>query len=178
MMKESLSQFHRSLRLHTFVSCWHLNDVESAAMWKLYVPNNEGVAIQTTFERLVGAFQGDENGLFQVHVGKVEYLNYEHEGFNEGNTFVPFLHKRLSFQHEHELRAVIQPIPPSSDPLTDSDPFADGLLVEVDLRTLVECVYLAPMSEAWFKTLVENVAKKYGLSASVQHSDLARAPLF
>lgn len=175
---DSVSQFYRSLRLHTFMSCWHLNDVESAAMWKLYVSHNEGIAIQTRFERLVGSFQGDENDLFQVHVGKVAYLDYEHEEFIEGNAFIPFLHKRLSFQHEHELRAIIQPIPPSGDPLTGSDPFADGLLVEVDLRMLIECIYVAPTSELWFKTLVENIAKKYGLGVSIQHSDLARDPLY
>lgn len=31
-MMNGMSRFHRSLRHHTFVSCWHLNKVESAAM--------------------------------------------------------------------------------------------------------------------------------------------------
>ena len=178
VVMDSLSQFHRSLRLHTFMSCWHLNEVESAAMWKLYVSHNEGIAIQTTFERLVGSFQGDESDLFQVYVGKVAYLDYEHEEFIEGNTFIPFLHKRLSFQHEHELRAIIQPIPPSGDPLTESEPYADGLLVEVNLQMLIECIYVAPTSAVWFETLVRNIAKKYDLRASIQNSDLARDPLY
>jgi len=160
VVMDSLSHFHRCLRLHTFMSCWHLNDVESAAMWKLYVSHNEGIAIQTTFERLVGSFQGDESDLFQVYVGKVAYLDYEHEKFSEGDTFIPFLHKRLSFQHEHELRAIIQPIPPSGDPLTESDPYAEGLLVEIDLRMLIECIYVAPTSAAWFKTLVANITRR------------------
>jgi hypothetical protein len=84
VVMDSLLQFHRSLRLHTFMSCWHLNDVESAAMWKLYVSHNEGIAIQTTFGRLVGSFQGDESDLFQVYVGKVEYLDYEMDRHDEG----------------------------------------------------------------------------------------------
>ena len=175
---EGLSQFHRSLRLHTFVSCWHLNDAESAAMWRLYLSQNEGIAIQTTFERLIGSFQGDENDMFEVYVGKVGYLNYESEVFPEGNTFVPFLHKRLSFEHEHELRAIIQPVFPGGSPLTETDPFADGLLVDVDLRKLIECIYVAPTSEAWFTALVENTARKYGLSVSIRHSDLVRDPLY
>jgi hypothetical protein len=40
------------LRKHFFVSCWHANDGQSDAMWKLYVKGNEGIAIQTTCGKL------------------------------------------------------------------------------------------------------------------------------
>lgn len=178
MIMELTSKFYRSLRLHTFMSCWHLNEVESAAMWKLYVSNNEGIAIQTTFERLIGSFQGDDNELFQVHVGKVEYLNYGQDVFKEGNTFIPFLHKRLSFEHERELRAIIQAVLPGDRPLDESEPYADGLMVEVDLKTLVESIYIAPTSEDWFVALVDSAVKKYGLNLPVKHSDLSTDPVY
>jgi hypothetical protein len=177
-MMNGVSRFHSSLRHHTFVSCWHLNNVESAAMWKLYLSQDEGIAVQTTFKRLTSSFQGDEQEMFDVYAGKVSYLDYEQEAFPEGNTFVPFLHKRRSFEHEHEVRAIIQPIFPGGEPLTDILPFADGLLVEVDLRKLIENIYVAPTSEAWFAGLVENTAKKYGLDVSVRHSDMIREPLY
>jgi len=170
--------FNRALRQHTFVSCWHMNDVESAAMWKLYVSQNEGIAIRTTVDRLTSSFQGDECAIFDVYVGRVRYLDYDREVFAEGNTFIPFLHKRLSFEHEHELRAIIQPILPGGKPLVDSDPYAEGLLVDVDLQKLIESVYIAPTSERWLKELVTNVAKKYGLGAPVLQSDLARDPVY
>lgn len=34
------------------VNCWHMNATESAAMWKLYLPGGEGIAIRSSFERL------------------------------------------------------------------------------------------------------------------------------
>ena len=34
------------------INCWHLNDHESAAMWKLYLKSNEGIVIQSTFTNL------------------------------------------------------------------------------------------------------------------------------
>ena len=34
------------------VSCWHENETESVAMWKLYVSGKEGVAIKTTVASL------------------------------------------------------------------------------------------------------------------------------
>lgn len=175
-MMEDLSRLNRSLLLHTFMSCWHLNDVESDAMWQLYASRGEGIAIQSNFEHLVGSFQGDENSFFDVYIGKVRYLDYEHDVFTEGNTFLPFLHKRSSFEHEQELRAIIQPI--STGPLAEAAPFADGLLVNVDLHELIQNIYVAPSSPAWYSTLVENVARKYGIDAPIKHSDLRREPLY
>src|SRR5258708_25573122 len=75
-MMEDLSRIYRSLPLHTFVSCWHLNDVESAAMWELYASHGEGIAVQSTFARLVDSFQDDPSSMFNIYVGKVRYLNY------------------------------------------------------------------------------------------------------
>jgi hypothetical protein len=36
----------------TFVNCWHLNEAESDAMWKLYGSNGKPIAVQTTYGRL------------------------------------------------------------------------------------------------------------------------------
>src|SRR5204862_530000 len=38
-----------------YVSCWHINDDESAAMWTVYLGGREGVALQTT----VGALRAE-----------------------------------------------------------------------------------------------------------------------
>jgi hypothetical protein len=40
------------IRNNIFVNSWHINEEESAAMWKLYLKSDEGVAIQSTIERL------------------------------------------------------------------------------------------------------------------------------
>jgi hypothetical protein len=177
MMKD-VTEIYRSVRMHTFMNCWHLNEVESAAMWKLYVSHNEGIAIQSTFERLTNSFEGDKNEMFKVSVGTVKYLDYEHEMFPDGNTMIPFLHKRLSFEHERELRAIVQPIEASSGPLGDIKPFADGLLLDVNLQTLIENIYVAPTCSPWFVDLVKNIATKYGVQMGIQHSDLSRDPVF
>jgi hypothetical protein len=36
-------------------NCWHMNDGESDAMWKLYVKGSEGVAIQSTVGRIISS---------------------------------------------------------------------------------------------------------------------------
>ncbi len=35
-----------------FLSCWHMNEGESAAMWRLYSRGNEAIAVQSTYARL------------------------------------------------------------------------------------------------------------------------------
>ena len=37
----------------TYMNCWHVNECESAAMWKLYGTSNQAVAIVSTFQRLL-----------------------------------------------------------------------------------------------------------------------------
>jgi hypothetical protein len=60
-------------RLRSFVaaSCWHSNDQESAAMWKLYAKTNEAVCVQTTFRKLRDAMGS------AARVGVVRYVDYE-----------------------------------------------------------------------------------------------------
>jgi len=174
---ESEAKFHRTVKSQTFLSCWHLNQGESAAMWELYASRGEGIAIQSTFERFCGSFP-DNDSMFHVFIGKVSYLNYDRDGFLEGNTFAPFLHKRRSFEHERELRAVTQTIFPSSEPFDEADPYADGLRADVDLNHLIETIYVAPNSQEWFTSLVKHVAEKYLVTAPVKQSDLQRDPVY
>lgn len=35
-----------------YANCWHINENESAAMWKLYLDSRNGIAIQSTVNRL------------------------------------------------------------------------------------------------------------------------------
>lgn len=48
-MQPAAAHFASSLPL---VSCWHENETESVAMWKLYVSGREGVAVKTTVQSL------------------------------------------------------------------------------------------------------------------------------
>jgi hypothetical protein len=39
-----------------YINCWHENEYESAAMWKLYSDQEKGIAIQSTFKNLKDCF--------------------------------------------------------------------------------------------------------------------------
>ncbi|HTD66746.1 MAG TPA: hypothetical protein VK846_09495 [Candidatus Limnocylindria bacterium] len=169
----SAPEIIQRLRHSVAASCWHMNEHESAGMWKLYAKTNEAVCIQSTFRKLRDCFSKD------VRVGTVRYVDYETEWIPESNPLVPFLYKRKSFEHEREVRAVI--------PLNDLTEVLRGKSVEknsgvwrkADLNLLVERVYIAPDAPDWFASLVENVTKQYGyLQTTVVKSSLANSPIY
>jgi hypothetical protein len=42
---------------YTAISCWHMNEFESAAMWSLYLKSDEGIAIQSSYSKLKKSFE-------------------------------------------------------------------------------------------------------------------------
>lgn len=167
------ASFTRLLRQWTFISCWHLNEGESAAMWKLYAQTNEAVALKSSFFRLANAVDD------KTYVGMMEYIDFDRDWLPEGNTFYPYVHKRLSFAHEREVRAVIQELPVNDKGIDlTKEPPIGGVERIVNLATLVESIYVAPTCPAWFKNTVEKVVRRYGLSTPVLQSALDAEPFY
>ena len=94
--------YNRLLRGYTYLSCWHTSQYESAAMWALYQHDGYGIAVQSTFRRLTESFKGEQ----PIYVGIVNYVDFETAVIPDNNALAPYVYKRLSFEHEHEIRAV------------------------------------------------------------------------
>jgi hypothetical protein len=148
-------------------------------MWNLYVKSNEGIAIQSSIAALRSSTK--ETG-YEIYIGKVEYLDYETEvmtgGLEEGERY-PFFHKRKSFEHERELRLMIQDFKSAKSPIMyASPPHRDGIYVSVDLGSLIERIYLAPSCPKWQLGLLKSVTRKYGLNKEVIQSGLNEKPVY
>lgn len=155
------------------VSCWHMNEHESAAMWKLYSSSHDAVCIRSTYRRLRQCLPQC------VFIGEVNYINCETEVFSERNTFNFIMHKRLSFEHERELRAIFwekHGIPEAESYKAQIEPA--GLAIEVDLPALIESVYVSPMAAPWFGDLVKAMTTRCGFAFPVSQSMLAAEPLY
>ena len=83
-----------------YVNCWSYGDSESEAMWKLYCPNGNGIAIQCSYRRLAESIEADD----QIFIGRVTYIDYESHHFPNANLYTPVMHKRATFSHESEVR--------------------------------------------------------------------------
>jgi hypothetical protein len=179
-----------ALPRYTYVNCWNGSQVESAALWGLYVPASGGVAIRSTFQRLVDSFvpqKGDDEpgSGHTIFVGMVRYVDYERDWMPEDNMMRSFLHKRRNFEYERELRAVVQDVPSVEDPTAEVErridltrPSPPGLEVPVDLDLLVDQIHVSPIAKGWFSDLVTSVCAHYRLEKPVVQSSLAGQPVY
>lgn len=167
--KKSFKKLSKIIRLITYATCFHINEYESAAMWKLY-SENAGIAIQTKIGNLVNAFNEEEN---DIYIGRVQYIDEQKElAERVDNLGLTFL-KRKSFMYENELRCTIV----FSDDYICYDHWEKeermiGYNAKVDLNVLIEKVYISPYAPSFLFDVVNDIIKKYGLNIPVIKSDL------
>lgn len=176
--------------LNTAINCWHANEYESFAMWKLYAVEGIGVAVRSTYDRLASSLpradrHRNQSGPWMlelpVRIAKVRYVDYDkYDGAHED----PFLLKRKSFEHEREIRAIaedwhsFQGDPRDHLPPEYRSRYPDGgALVPVDLAKLIEAVYVPPQAPRWFARVVEDLVKRYRIKVLVRQSALDKDPL-
>lgn len=151
-----------------YVSCWHMNDAESEALWRIYGGQGFGVSVKTTYERLGSAL----GSTYRIVGGMVKYLDEATELVDERTSLDCCFWKRRSFAHEAEFRAVI------SLANADPDAGAPGLVVPVNLGQLIEEIIVAPTAEDWFVSLVVDFVGSCGYSGKVGRSTLLDRPSY
>ena len=191
----NITQVLKTVAAFTLVCCWHENLYESAAMWKLYSRENDGIAIKTTFESLSKSLICDED----VFIGRINYIDYDNKSsvgiFDEKDRMFreqkghglsirsALLHKLKSFEHEREVRA-IHPLAMKglySGGMTKEiaqPPYDFGNYLQTDLHLLIHNVVVAPFAPDWFVELVGSVAAHYQFNGLVTQSSLAGDPIW
>ena len=163
----AIIQEREKLRDWVCVSCWHLSEVESAALWEIYGRNESSIAVRSNFGALRDSVnaEGVHGGLF---FARVRYLDYENEsipGQISSFDISPFFYKRKSFEFERELRIIAVGPKPFNLP--------------VDLGCLVQAVYVAPGAQQWFEDAIRSLLARYGLGqVQVRRSDLSKDPIY
>jgi len=182
--------YYQMAAAQAVVSCWHENDSESVAMWRLYTSGAEGVAIQTTVGQLKNALAEEPRS---VTIGKVQYIDHKIDDDGTApsfNVLGPILCKRRSFLHEREVRVVIA----NPDEAEVQRIFADvqpvlgqtftvpstlgerGLVVPVDLSVLVRRIVVSPQFPDWALKALQRVIEHSGLAVTSELSDLIKKP--
>jgi hypothetical protein len=152
------------------VSCWHENETESVAMWKLYVSGREGVAIKTTVSSLIQLLSVGR----ELKLGRVVYRDindFAHspevfvfeDGRCTGSTDVLGLERNIfrknkGFIHEQEVRAVIYDTYCATQAIFGTDLQAlslgqperrPGVNVPVDIAVLIQKIVVSPAFPNW-----------------------------
>ena len=145
-------------------------------MWKLYTGNGEGIAIKTTYRLLKESLTG--KGL--TYLGRVNYVSYDTTRIRDNDPTAPFIHKRRSFEHEREVRAIIRkPYLRNNEIIFDGPDICDvGIYIDVDVDTVIQDVFVPPYADDWFTDLVQATAETYGLQATVKKSEISTLPVW
>jgi hypothetical protein len=136
------------LRNKTFVNCWTASDHESHALWRIYCPNPEGVAIRTSLKRLKESIGLD--------VMEVSYISEaESKEIPTINRLVS--QKRPMFSYEQEVRIVL--VRDFSNP-DHPDRITIGAGVDWDPELHLEGIWVHPEAKYWFiETVTETVRR-------------------
>lgn len=153
-------------RQYAFVSCWHINESESAAMWALY---GRPVAIQSTFAKLKKAM-----GPQGVHIGMVQYGRPPDAPFDPTDLLGPLFTKRPSFSFEQELRIVSF----DDNAFHQKAKAGVGFALRFPFDEVIDAIYVAPDRFPWQRKAIATIAQKFGYTGPVKHSDMDAAPLF
>ena len=146
-----LSADYRWNRAHTVVCCWHVNDYESEAMWRLYSNQGNGVAIQSTYGDLVKSIENEH----EVYIGCIQYIDYSNDMFPSANIYDPAMHKRVAFSHEREVRLVLNQIM-ASEPSKGAET-GPQTTINWDPDVWVQKIYIDPYAPGYFFDAVNTV---------------------
>jgi hypothetical protein len=171
--------YYRVFRVMTYVSCWHVNEFESMAMWRLY--SRDGIAIKSTFQRLTDSLKDVPE---QVFAGQVVYRDRRDRSNVEfpGDAITVGFRKGMSYDHEREIRASFlrdtRPLGQQDSTLEEYERIQEnGLNIgPIDLDVLVDTVYVAPGRPPWFRELVGRVMRTYRLDKPLENSGLDDRP--
>lgn len=166
-----------------FLNCWHINDNQSDAMWKIFLDTKNGIAIKSTVGDLIKSLGSSKD---DVYISKVYYRDFDKVTFNElineeqnkifsgrGSSLNQFNYKRISFEHEKELRLyhIDLPIPHAIKNGIPREPLTHKR-IDVVLNNLINEVVIAPFADDWFESLVLQLIEKFDYKFEVSKSKL------
>ncbi len=196
---ERLMKENEVYRRHILCNCWHQNVVESMAMWDKYHMRNSGVVIKTT----VGKMKNSLSGKCGIYIGKIVYIDNDNDndqymknlldldrniniGVSEIMLFSPYFRKRKEYEHEQEVRFIVDIVPaanvPADVPLETflknelPDMCDTGIPVNIDVSKLIDEVIISPYAESWVTQTVQSVVDQYGFNFEVNSSTLLDEP--
>ncbi|HET6325811.1 MAG TPA: hypothetical protein VFG04_14130 [Planctomycetaceae bacterium] len=173
-----LDHSSQHVRERAFITCWHINENESDAMWKLYSKGGNDLVIRSTFGKLCESFSACAETIYAGEVEYIDHADYDYKakmldvapGSKILNITPVVLFKRLSYAHERELRAFYYTESPARGPDTP------GMPMFVDLKALFSEIRVSPRSDDWLLDLVTKIMARYEFEVPVKRSSMKDEP--
>jgi hypothetical protein len=165
-----------------FLNSWHINELQSDAMWKIFSNTKNGIAIKSSVGKIIKSLEKSPD---DINISEIYYRDFDKVTYNElhaepqnqesdsWSTVNQFNYKRISFKHEQELRLyyIDMPIPHTIKNGTSREPL-DYKKTNIDLNSLIDEIIIAPFAEEWFINLVLTTISKLNYNFKVTTSTL------
>lgn len=166
-------KFKKELREGVFINCWSLGVDDNMALWKLFGKTNDCVAITTTVGKLETALD-KFSGSGCLCVRKVEYIRHWKDPKIDVNPYSNvFRYKAVGYWFEKEVRVILDRF----ESTFESDDKDKGVSVPVDLNAFLRSIVVSPECSKWFRTVVKDIAAKYGVSCPIRNSRMGKEPI-
>lgn len=155
-MKMTLLRRAKTRSVHA--SCWTAGH-ESEAMWRLYCrdggPEGQGVALRSTLWKIEASVMRHD-----LFVSPIRYRDY-HEGAAFDDELDPFMHKRMGFSHEREVRLLkydqghyseLAAALTSGDPARATQPeLPEHIFLEWSPAEVIESITISPYADQCYE---------------------------
>lgn len=169
-----------------YIDCWHINENESLAMWKVFSNNKNSIAINTTKEKLINSIINDNKDIylkeveydnlfsdeaeFSNPIKTIQLVNNETLHIESGDQFswsveTGLLRKAKYYEYEKELRLYFK----------DKDNAELTKFIKMDLSNMIDEIIISPNCDEWFLTILNDILKKYDLNIKVKFSDIRQS---
>jgi len=151
---ESEQRHRNNNRRTTYINCWCMSEYDYDLMWKSYILNSPGVAIQSTVGQLVN-IRDTAIDYWPLDIAEVGYYDQEKGESIEYDRLSPFIHKDQHYQLDNEIRLIHWP--------NMSGPTPDHIDIPVDILQLITGIYMQPKATQALIETVKSILKKHGL---------------
>ncbi|ENX41559.1 DUF2971 domain-containing protein [Acinetobacter sp. NIPH 2100] len=186
--QDQLKKLSEAIRFNSYVSCWHSNEYESAAMWDLYASKNGSIAIESNLEALKESILEHPEMMFEFN--NVTYIDYnKHEKTKASQQideiFRCQFYKRKSFKHENEYRVILRPFNNKNNKgilnivtiarnqsleVIRSTPVT--MKAPVDIKKLIKKIYISPDTSEWETKTIISLLERINLDIEIVKSEL------
>lgn len=176
---EVLEEYER-LRQYVFVNCWSMGEEESAAMWKSFVPDGDGVAVRSTVGDLLASIERASTADFSANT--VAYVEHWQEVIESDDRLAHLCCKPLAYEYEREFRLVLDRTAEllthsSSDASGQSPSTQSGMPIEIEADTLISELRISPYAPDWVdENYWRRLLSEFELSVEPRQSKLSFSP--
>jgi hypothetical protein len=170
--KSEVNKVFKALKKYcesTYIDCWHNNQGESYAMWKIFGESKNCIALKTTVGKLRALYDKAKD-FIKITPYLVDYYDSENADNYPYSSKYIFIRKPFYFYYEAEIRGLIQ-----LEVKGFGEKFPNDIRLPIIPTDLIESIWISPFSEVWFEQLVQDLLNRLKIKIEINMSKMKKS---